>query len=82
MGRGPKVCSRHLGQMTNMAATLQKSPEPAVWICCQQFFSHVRTEPPLPGYYQYFWGSNCVFAQGHNEKVKTVDFQKLLQPVT
>ena len=23
----------------------------------QQFFSHVGTEPPLPGYYQYFSGS-------------------------
>ena len=22
----------------------------------QQFFSHVRMEPPLPGYYQYFFG--------------------------
>ena len=29
-------------------------------------FSHFVTEPPLPGYYQYFWGSKCVFAQGHN----------------
>ena len=24
----------------------------------KQFFSHVGTEPPLPGYYQYFWGLN------------------------
>ena len=24
----------------------------------KQFFSHVGTEPPLPGYYQYFWGVN------------------------
>ena len=23
-------------------------------------------EPPLPWYYQYFSGSKCVFAQGHN----------------
>ena len=30
------------------------------------FFSHVRREPPLPGYYQYFFGEKCVFAQGHN----------------
>ena len=22
----------------------------------KQFFSHVGTEPPIPGYYQYFWG--------------------------
>ena len=22
------------------------------------FFSHVGTEPPLPGYYEYFWGVN------------------------
>ena len=26
----------------------------------QQFFSHVRTEPPLPGYYQYFLGGKCI----------------------
>ena len=33
----------------------------------KQFFSHVETKPPLPpGYYQYFSGSKCVFAQGHN----------------
>ena len=30
----------------------------------QQFFSHVGTEPPLPGYYQYFWGVKCL-AQRH-----------------
>ena len=24
----------------------------------KQFFSHVETEPPIPGYYQYFWGVN------------------------
>ena len=24
----------------------------------KQFFSHVGTEPLLPGYYQYFWGVN------------------------
>ena len=23
----------------------------------KQFFSHVETEPPIPGYYQYFLGS-------------------------
>ena len=27
----------------------------------QQFFSHVGTEPPLPGYYQYFLGDKCIF---------------------
>ena len=31
----------------------------------QQFFSHVGTEPPLPGYYQYFRRVKCL-AQGHN----------------
>ena len=31
----------------------------------QQFFSLVGTEPPLPGYYQYFRGVKCL-AQGHN----------------
>ena len=30
------------------------------------FFSHVGTDPSLPGYYQYFSGSKYVFAQGHN----------------
>ena len=24
----------------------------------KQFFSHVETEQPIPGYYQYFWGVN------------------------
>ena len=26
----------------------------------QQFFSHVGTEPPLPGYYQYHLGGKCI----------------------
>ena len=26
----------------------------------QQFFSHVGTEPPLPGYYQYFLGGKGI----------------------
>ena len=26
----------------------------------QQFFSHVGTEPPLLGYYQYFLGGKCI----------------------
>ena len=26
----------------------------------KQFFSHVETEPPIPGYYQYFLGSKCL----------------------
>ena len=26
----------------------------------QQFFSHVGTEPLLPGYYQYFLGGKCI----------------------
>ena len=30
----------------------------------QQFFSHVGTEPPLSGYYQYFQGVKCL-AQGN-----------------
>ena len=24
----------------------------------KKFFCHVGTKPPLPGYYQYFWGEN------------------------
>ena len=35
-----------------------------VWVealrLSQQFFSHVGTEPPLPGYYQYFLGGKCI----------------------
>ena len=31
----------------------------------QQFFSHVGSEPPLPGNYQYFRSVKCL-AQGHN----------------
>ena len=27
----------------------------------KQFFSHVETEPPIPGYYQYFWGVNVLY---------------------
>ena len=26
----------------------------------QYFFSHVGTEPLLPGYYQYFLGGKCI----------------------
>ena len=26
----------------------------------QQCFSHARTEPPVPGYYQYFLGGKCI----------------------
>ena len=26
----------------------------------QQFFGHVGTEPPLPGYYQCFLGGKCI----------------------
>ena len=32
----------------------------------KQFISQVGTEPSLSGYNQYFSGSKCVFAQGHN----------------
>ena len=34
----------------------------------KQFFSHVETEPPIPGYYQYFWGVNvsCSISQLYN----------------
>ena len=35
-----------------------------VWIKAlhpnQQFLSNVGTEPPLPGYYQYFLGGKCI----------------------
>ena len=34
-------------------------------VTVNNFFSHVGTEPPLPGNYQYFRGVKC-FAQGHN----------------
>ena len=26
----------------------------------QQFFSHIGTAPPIPGYYQYFLGGKCI----------------------
>ena len=29
------------------------------------FFSNVETEPPIPGYYQYFWGVNVPFLDLH-----------------
>ena len=31
----------------------------------QQFFSHVGTEPPLPGYLPALWGNLKCLAQGH-----------------
>ena len=42
---------------------LRQKLEPKKFFCCcfdalrpgKQFFSHVETEPPLPGYYQYFF---------------------------
>ena len=40
-----------------------------VYCPSKQIFSHVGAEPPLPGYYQYFLGSKCVFALGHNTEV-------------
>ena len=45
-----------------------------LWVCLfvwvealrpsQQFFSHVETEPPLSGYYQYFLGGKCILLKG------------------
>ena len=32
----------------------------------KQFFSHVETEPPIPGYYQYFLGSKCLLLKETN----------------
>ena len=42
----------------------------------QNIFSDVGTEPPLPGYYQYFQGVNCL-AQGH--KTAEVGFEHVLK---
>ena len=36
----------------------------------QQFFSHVGTEPPLPGYYQYFLGGKCILLKDATRKFK------------
>ena len=36
----------------------------------QHFFSHVGTEPPLPGYYQYFFGRLMYLAQGYNTSTR------------
>ena len=30
------------------------------------FSSHVETEPPIPGYYQYFLGSKCLLLKETN----------------
>ena len=35
----------------------------------KQFFSHVETEPPIPEYYQYFWGASCSRKQ-HTDTAK------------
>ena len=32
-----------------------------VWFDAEQFFSHVGTEPPLPGYYQFFFSFSFFF---------------------
>ena len=34
----------------------------------QQFFSHVGTEPSLPGYYQYFLGGKCILLKGKTRR--------------
>ena len=31
-----------------------------LYVPVNNFFSNVGTEPPLPGYYQYFWGGKCI----------------------
>ena len=31
-----------------------------LYVPVKQIFSHVGTEPPLPGYYQYFLGGKCI----------------------
>ena len=36
----------------------------------QQFFSDVGTEPPLPGYYQYFLGGICILLKDATRKFK------------
>ena len=36
----------------------------------QQFFSHVGTEPPLPGYYQYFLGGKCILFKDTTRRPK------------
>ena len=55
-----------------IAITIQEVPRLGISLECrnfvwvealrliQQFFSHVATEPPLPGYYQYFLGGKCI----------------------
>ena len=43
----------------------------------QQCFSHVGTEPPLPGYNQYFSGSECVFSEGHNTAGVVIELETL-----
>ena len=36
----------------------------------QQFFSHVGTKPPLPGYYQYFLGGKCILLKDTTRRPK------------
>ena len=62
------VSCKHRPLPVVMTARYHKAPEgrhnvPQGWLVDskrpgKQFFSHVGTEPPLPGYYQYFWGVN------------------------
>ena len=36
----------------------------------QKLFSHVGTEPSLPGYYQYFFGGKCILLEDTTRRLE------------
>ena len=46
----------------------------------QQFFSHVRTEPLLPGYYQYFFGGKCILLKDTTRRPELGSNPRTLAP--
>ena len=57
-----------------------------VWVealrLSQQFFSHVGTEPPLPGYYQYFWGGKCILLKDTTRRPEWGSNPRPLAPIS
>ena len=79
------LCIKKLERLCYLGNEIQGSDQPtrllSFFLVCveaersnQKIFSHVGTESPLPGYYQYFLGVKCL-AQGHN--MAEVGFQPL-----
>ena len=46
----------------------------------KQFFSHVRTAPPLPGYYKYFLGGKCILLKDTTQRPECGSNPRPLDP--